>query len=165
MYLIFVLGVVTGTGLAQSTFTNPITGTNPNTSNPYTTGEIYEPYITVSGIGRGTGIVGSNANDRYNANGWNSATPDVNDFFEFTITPQAGFNINFLNFVYTGQVSGTGPTSFAFRSSLDAFTADIGIPTAAGTTIDLSSAAYQGITGNYYLSPICLGRKFWGRYI
>ena len=41
---------------AQSIFTNPITGTNPNTADPYTTGQTVAANMTASGIGRGAGI-------------------------------------------------------------------------------------------------------------
>src|SRR5690606_25864221 len=128
-------------------WTNPITGTNPNTANPYTTGQSFDPNITVSGIGRGAGIVGTNANDRYNANSWNTGALDLTAYFEFTLTPNATCSINFTNFIYTGQASGTGPTSFAFRSSVDGFTANIGTPNAGGTTIDLSAPGFQGVGG------------------
>ncbi len=131
---------------AQSIFTNPITGTNPNTSNPYTTGQTVNANITVSGIGRGAGIDGTSANDRYNANGWNTPSLDETAYFEWVITPNSGFQINLVSLVYTGQASGSGPTSFAIRSSADGFTNNIGTPTATGTTISLSGAAYQGIT-------------------
>lgn len=129
-----------------SIFENPITGTNPNTSNPYTTGQIVNADISVSGIGRGSGITGTNANDRYTASGWNSTSFDAADYFEFVLTPNAGYSIKFNSFVYTGQTSGTGPTSFAVRSSLDGFTSDIGTPNSTGTTIDLSSPIYSNIT-------------------
>lgn len=132
----------------QSIWENPITGTNPNTSNPYTSGQIVNPDIAVSGIGRGTGINGTNANNRYNANGWNTGAFDATAFFEFTLTPNAGCAINFISFVYTGQRSGTGPGNFAFRSSEDGYTGNIGTPTAAGTAIDLSGAGYQNINGS-----------------
>lgn len=145
--ILFVLFItVAAYGWGQSIWTNPITGTNPNTSNPYTIGQTVDPNISVSGIGRGAGIVGSNANDRYNANSWNTTTIDLTAYFEFTLTPNATFCLNFTNFNYTGQVSGTGATSFAFRSSLDGFTTNIGTPNATGTTIDLSSASYQNLT-------------------
>ncbi|MEP7164080.1 MAG: putative Ig domain-containing protein [Ferruginibacter sp.] len=129
-----------------SIFANTITGTNPNTSNPYTIGQTVNANITVSGIGRSAGITGTNANDRYTASGWNVASLDVTKYFEFTLTPNSGYRIDFSSFVYTGQASGTGPTSFAFRSSLDGYTANIGAPTATGTTISLSGGAYQGLT-------------------
>ena len=130
----------------QIIFTNPITGTNPNTFNPYTVGQNFDGNITVSGIGRGTGINGAIANDRYNATSWNTATFDPNDYFEFTLVPNSGATINFANFSYTGQASGTGPVNFVFRSSLDGFTSDIGSANALGTTINLSASTYQGIT-------------------
>ncbi len=131
---------------SQSIFTNPITGTTPNTSNPYTTGQTVDPDITVSGIGRGTGIIGDDANDRYNARSWNTPSIDLDAYFTFTLTPNSGNEIDFVSFAYTGQASGTGPTSFAFRSSLDFFASDIGSPSAAGTTIALSSSTFQNIT-------------------
>lgn len=133
--------------MAQSIFTNPITGTNPNTANPYTTGQTVDPNITVSGIGRGSAITGTNANDRYNASDWNtSATLDVNDYFEFVITPNTGYTIDFVSFVYTGQRSSSGPNSFSMRSSADGFSSDIGAPTATGTTISLTASSYQQVS-------------------
>lgn len=133
-------------GFGQSIFTNPITDANPNSGNPYTSGQTIDANITVSGIGRGVGAIGANANNRYNARSWNTGSIDLTAYFEFTITPNASYEIDFSSFVYTGQMSPTGPTSFAFRSSLDGYTADIGSPSAGGTTIDLSSATYQNIT-------------------
>lgn len=130
----------------QSIFTNPITGTNPNTSNPYTTGQTVDANITVSGIGRGTGIAGSNANDRYNASGWSTGAIDLNDYFTFTLTPSLGYEIDFVSLVYTSQASGTGPTNFAVRSSIDGFSSNIATPAVGGATIDLSAASYQNIT-------------------
>lgn len=127
---------------------NPITGTNPNTSNPYTAGQTVHSDITVSGIGRGAGITGTNANNRYNANSWNTGSIDLTAYFEFTLTPNSGCQINFVSFVYTGQTSGTGPTSFAFRSSVDGYVNNIGSPSATGTTINLSGTDYQNITSS-----------------
>src|SRR5690606_29160935 len=129
----------------QILFSNPITGTNPSTDNPYTTGQNVATNITVFGIGRGSEISASNGIDRYNASSWNSASLDANDYFEFTLNPSPNFKINVSDFVYTGEKSGTGPTFFAFRSSLDNFTSDIGVPTATGATISLSAAAFQNI--------------------
>lgn len=128
---------------AQSIFTNPITGTNPNNDNPYTFGQVVNANITASGIGRGSGITGTNANDRYNATGWNSVALDVNDYFTFTLTPNANYDIDFVSFVYTGQASGTGPVSFALRSSADGFATNIATPPAAGGAISLAAGSFQ----------------------
>lgn len=144
----------------QSIFTNPITGVNPNTSNPYTSGQIINANITVSGIGRGSGISSSNANNRYTAAGWSTSTLDLNDYFEFTLSPNSNFAINFVSFAYSSQVS-TGTASHFFRSSLDGFTSNIGTPTTTGTTISLSAASYQAIgapiTFRFYTYGISAG--------
>ena len=126
-------------------FSNPITGTNPNTDNPFTSGQIVDSNLTVSGIGRGSGINGTDANNRYNANSWNVSSLDADKFFTFTLTPDSGYEIDFTDFVFNGQASTAGPTSFAFRSSLDGFTSDLGTPSASGATIDLSTPVFQGI--------------------
>ncbi|WP_346881926.1 T9SS type A sorting domain-containing protein [uncultured Algibacter sp.] len=133
-------------GFSQSIFTNNIDGANPNNFNPFTNGQIINPNISVSGIGRGPGIGGNNAGNRYNANSWNTPALDPTAYFEFTITPDSGFEIDFTSFEYTSQRSNASISNFAFRSSVDGFTSDIGTPTFNGTTIDLSAAAYQNIT-------------------
>src|SRR5690606_35144675 len=115
-------------------------------ANPYTDGQAFAANITVTGIGRGSGIKGEDANNRYNASGWNTASLDGNNYFEFTLTPNPNFKIDFTGFIYEAQTSGTGPVSFAFRSSLDNFTSDIGVPTETGATISLRAAAFQNIT-------------------
>lgn len=148
--LVSIIGLIAFFGVhnsnGQSIWTNPITGTSPGLTSPYTTGDVVSPNITVSGISRGAGLTGNAGNDRYNANSFNTAGIDLTAYFEFTLTPDPGCEIDFTSFVYTGQASGTGPTSFAFRSSVDGFVANIGTPNAAGTTINLSGAAYQNIT-------------------
>ena len=119
----------------QILFSNPITGTNPSTANPYIAGQVFAANITVSEIARGSGISANTGDDRYNASGWNSPSLEADDYFEFTITPSPNFKINFSDFVYSGQASDSGPKSFAFRSSLDNFTSDIGNSTATGAII------------------------------
>ncbi|MFN0213399.1 MAG: T9SS type A sorting domain-containing protein [Saprospiraceae bacterium] len=152
--LIFLLSLSASTTWGQSIFDNPITGTNPNTSNPYTIGQNVDPNLTVSGIGRGTGISGTNANNRYNANGWNSSSFDANDYFYWTLTPNAGQKINLTSLDYTGQVSATGPLSFAVRSSLDNYASDIATPSITNDAlphsgqIDLSSSIFDNITSD-----------------
>lgn len=153
--IVFCATVTKSTG--AEIWTNPITGTNPGLSNPYTTGQTFNANITVSGIGMGAGIAGNTANNRYNANSWNTASLDPTAYFTFTLDANPGYEIDFTSFVYTGQASATGPTSFAFSSSLDGFASTIGSPTATGTTIDLSAAAYQNL-----ISPIEFRFYAWG---
>ncbi|NBT49052.1 MAG: hypothetical protein EBT07_14780, partial [Actinobacteria bacterium] len=134
------------TPAAPPIWTNPITGTNPNTSSPYTTGDVKNSNVAVSGIARGSGISGTNANDRYTATGWNSASFDATKYFEFTITPNSGYQVSLASFVYTGQASGTGATSVALRSSADSYATDIGSATVSGATISLSASKYQNLS-------------------
>lgn len=131
---------------AQSIFTNAITATNPSADNPFTAGQTVNSNITVSGIGRGSGIGANAGSNRYNANGWNTTSIDLNAYFTFTLTPKAGYTISLTSFVYTGQASGTGPASFAFRSSLSNYASNISTATEGGTTISLAGAAYQNLT-------------------
>jgi hypothetical protein len=138
-------------GFGQSIFDNPIFGTNPSSSNPYTIGQNVVSNITVSGIGRGPGIGAPAAtNDRYNANNWNSPSLNLDDYFEFILTPNSGYEIDFVSFVYSSQRSNGTFNNFAIRSSIDGFTSTIATPAyiapPAQTTINLGSAAYRNIT-------------------
>lgn len=143
----------------QSIWENEITGIGivADENIPFTSGQIISPNISVSGIGIGSGISGISSNNRYNANSWNTISLDLTAYFYFTLTPNPTNNIDFVSFVYSGQTSGTGPTSFAFRSSVDGYTANIGTPTATGATIDLSGVTYQNIT-----TPITFRLYAWG---
>lgn len=129
---------------------NPITGTNPNTSNPFTTGQTLLTGVTSTGIERGAGIVGNNSNDRYNATTWNVASAELaisgNRYFSISLGPTSGNNINFTNFVFSSQASGTGPSTIFVRSSIDSFATDLGSPTAAGGTISLAGASFQNVS-------------------
>lgn len=156
-FSVFILILTSVLGWGQTIFENPITGTNPNLDNPYTAGQIVNSNITVSGIGRGSGITGTNANDRYNAYLWSTIGLDANDYFQFTLTPNASYEIDLTSFVYTGQASGTGPTNLALRSSIDSYATNIGTANVAGTTISLSAAAYQNLT-----TPITFRLYAWG---
>ncbi len=145
--------------LAQSIFTNPIAANNINsgTNNPYTTGQTVSSGITVSGIGRGSGTSGQIANGVYRASSWNTVAIDLTAYFEWTITPNSCREIDFVSFVYSSARSNGSISNFAFRSSVDGFTNNIGTPTFNGTTISLSDPAFQNIT-----APITFRLYAWG---
>jgi hypothetical protein len=148
--ILIALLIIGNAGLAQSIWTNPITGSNPNSTNPYTTGQIVDANITVSGIGRGSGITGNAGNDRFNATAWTTAGLDLTDYYEFTLTPTTNYKINLSSFEFTLQRSSTGPVNYALRSSIDNFASDISTGafpmTATLQTVALSGAAFQNIT-------------------
>ncbi len=146
--LAFAILFLSGASLvsAQAIFSNDISTSDSYLYDPYTTNQFVDANITVSGIGRGTGIDPNAGSNRYNAKNWNLSSLDSNDYFEFTLIPNSGYAIDFISFIYTGQRSNTGPNNFAIRSNIDGFTANIGTPSANGTTINLSNASYQNIT-------------------
>ncbi|AWA30059.1 hypothetical protein HYN48_08185 [Flavobacterium magnum] len=141
-------------------FYNLIVDTNPSLSNPYTNGQFVAANLSASGIGRGAGISGNAGADRYNATGWGVAF-DATDYFEFTLSPQGGNEIDFTNLIFSMLRSGTGPTNLAVRSSLDTYTANISsltLPTtAASFLVDLSGASFQNVA-----APITFRIYAWG---
>jgi hypothetical protein len=148
--LLFMLAF-SGWSYGQSIFTNPITGSNI-TANPYTTGQVLNANITSTGISRGAGTAANGATDRYNVNGVNSSSLanaiTANDFFQFSITPNSCYEIDFTSLVYTSQIS-TGSINLALRSSIDAYAANIATSTSTtGTTFNLTAASLQNITSN-----------------
>jgi hypothetical protein len=130
---------------AQSIFSNPIDG-QTNSISALTAGQTVNSNLTVSGLSIGPGNLSSTANNSYRANSWESSAIDLNDYFNWTLTPNAGFNLNLGSIQYDGQRTGNGPTLFALRSSLDNFATNIGTATAADTTISLTATEYQNIT-------------------
>lgn len=148
-FLVVTLFLTAASSWGQILFSNEITGTNPGLTSPYTEGQTIVFNLTASGISRGEGVVGANANDRYSANSWNTDVLDETAYFEFTITPNEGYEIDFTSFEYVGQRSGTGPQEFALRSSLDGYVSDIyTLSTTAGNfteTVDLSDAEFQNV--------------------
>ncbi|MBN1928890.1 MAG: PEP-CTERM sorting domain-containing protein [Chlorobiaceae bacterium] len=126
---------------------NDITGDDPGLENPYTAGLYVAPNTTALGIGRGSGITGRSGDNRYSASSWSEGGLDTSDYFTFILDANDGYQMSLTSFSYTGQRSSTGPSAFAFRSSLDSFATDIGTPAATGATIDLSASSFQSLTG------------------
>lgn len=137
---------------SQSIWTNPINDSSPFNFNPYIIGDVKDANITVTGIGRGSGISGNAGSGRYNAKGWTSAADiDSDDYFTFTLTPNSGYKINFVGLDFTLQRSTTGPTSFSVRSSIDNYATTIQYIASSGTTASsetvlLSGAGFQNVT-------------------
>lgn len=146
IFLALVLFAISTTGYSQILFSNTITATNPGLSNPFINGQVVASNLTVSGIGRGPGANYNPADDRYNANGWKTNNLDPTAYFEFKLTPNASYQLNFLSLVYASQSSATGPVQFAVRSNMDSFTTDIPrTVVGAQTTVNLASAAFQNV--------------------
>jgi len=80
-----------------------------------------------STISRGAGITAGTNGGRFNATGFTTAASlDATDYFEFTITPNSGYQFSITSIAIQFQRSSTGPTKFALRSSIDSYAADLG---------------------------------------
>lgn len=142
-------------------WSNTIVGTNPSASNPFTTGDVAIPAISVSGIGRGAGANANAGADRYNASSWDTAAFDSTAYFSWTITPNSGWTLDFDTLTGNYQASGTGPQSYSLRSSLDGFATDFesGAITRGSVqafSFNLTAAQFNSIT-----SPITFRLYAW----
>jgi hypothetical protein len=85
--------------------------------------------LASSTITRGAGLTASANADRYNATSWaltsiaNAVTG--NDYMEFTIDPDAGYQFTVSSIIISLQRSSTGPSAIAIRNSLDGYTANL----------------------------------------
>lgn len=130
---------------AQEIFSNQITDPNPSSFNPFTLNQLTDVHLTALGIGRGSGITPSIGSGRYNAANFGSSVRDTSDYFSFILVPDSAYQINFTNFIYTGQKNVEGPIYFSLRSSINGYSTNIGIPNATGTTISLSAVTFQNV--------------------
>jgi len=85
--------------------------------------------LTSSTITRGAGLSASTNGDRFNATSWalTSIANAVsgNDYMEFTITPNAGYQFSVSSIIVIWQRSATGNTEIALRNSLDSYAANL----------------------------------------
>jgi hypothetical protein len=85
--------------------------------------------LTTSTISRGAGLTAGTNTDRYNATSWaitsiaNAVTG--NDYMEFSITPNSGYQFSVSSIVVNWQRSATGNTAISLRSSVDAYATDL----------------------------------------
>ena len=78
---------------------------------------------------RGSGVVPIANADRFNSKGWTTASsPDLNDYIQFVISPQAGYSVTISTISLQHQRSSTGPKSFVIRTSQNDFGADATAP-------------------------------------
>lgn len=116
---------------AAQIYSNPITGTDPGLSNPYTTGQSVATGITGYGIGYGSGLTGVSANDMVGLTGaFNSASQfaalNENKYvsLRFSTADANCYSINLNSAVVTinYQTAGTGPKKWALYSNINGFT-------------------------------------------
>ena len=103
---------------------------------------------------RGPGLTTANtAANAFTADSWTTAAAiDVTDYYSFTVTPAAGVSMRMTALELDERRSGSGPRTWAVRSSLDGFTTDLAtfaVPddtnTRTNQRIDLG-AAFNNLT-------------------
>jgi len=116
---------ITGNGqnIGNWTFNNILTGTAGT-------------YNTVSNAAFGPGVPTVSFNggtEYYGQDGWpTAAAPGATDYLEFSLSPNAGYELDISSVTLTirrsntGSPAGSGPTQWSLRSSLDGFTSNIG---------------------------------------
>ena len=96
-----------------------------------------------------------NGNEYYGENGWPAGALDPNAYLQFSVTPNTGYQVDISSIVLrirrsnTGSPAGSGPTSWALRSSVDGYAADI---------------ASNSLTHNYANFTVTPGSSFLNQY-
>lgn len=122
-------GTVTGTGTANNTVGN----------------------ITA---GSAIAITAFNGSDFYGQDGWPGGALATTAYLQFTIKPNAGYQLDLTSVAMklrrstTGSPSGSGPTSWALRSSLDGFTSNL----ATGSLTTSYNTFIANLSGFYFLT-------------
>ncbi|GAA3936969.1 T9SS type A sorting domain-containing protein [Hymenobacter algoricola] len=78
-----------------------------------------------SAMSRGTGVTASAGANTFAATDWSMTALDANDYFSFSVQPAAGFKARLDSLVLDERRSNTGIITWAVRSSLDNFAANI----------------------------------------
>ncbi|OQY57493.1 MAG: hypothetical protein B6245_16730 [Desulfobacteraceae bacterium 4572_88] len=106
------------------------------------------------------------ADDVFWANHWMEATiADAltkNDFFEFTLSPDAGYQITLEDIKFKDQASSKGPTNYVIRSSLDNYASDI-FTEPTHSSLALQTLAFSGANFTNQTTPITF--RFYAFYI
>jgi hypothetical protein len=120
--LIAAIGLVSTSSQAQIT-TYDCTGAAGNQASTAASG--VASGLTSSLLNRGSGVTASAGTNSIAANGWSLAGIDLNDYFQFTLTPDAGQLLTLTSMDFSERRSSTGIRDIAIRTSLDSFASDV----------------------------------------
>ncbi|GAB4030742.1 hypothetical protein GCM10028809_24630 [Spirosoma gilvum] len=102
-------------GIAQVATYNFSAAAGNQTSQPVAS---KDANITASDVVRGTGITATAGAGSINATGWNSVSQDVNDYYEFTLTPNSGYQLDITGIALSARRSATGPVNYLLSYSI-----------------------------------------------
>jgi hypothetical protein len=128
--------------------TTSVTGTTDPTPSPIVTGITCGTFVAV-----GTNTANGSAG-RFSFNGWpiatlsgsNSATSysamggsiDLTKYYEVMMSPTAGYAVTLDSITFLSRRTGTGPRSFAFRSSADAYANNLTASVPSSTLLSIA---------------------------
>ncbi|HUR66785.1 MAG TPA: T9SS type A sorting domain-containing protein [Chitinophagaceae bacterium] len=108
-----------------------------------------DPNITSANLIIGSGVTPAANANRLGGNNWFNAAntnPNTlaeavtgNDYFQFTVTPNAGFSFTPTSFVFNWDHSATGPASVTLRSSIDGFSTNLGSVTGMPASLSINN--------------------------
>jgi cysteine-rich repeat protein len=109
------LAVFTFTGAAGSEDSLPADGAAPAPG-----------LASIPVMSRGPGLTPSAAADAFSASAFTTAAAlDADDYYTFTVAPDAGFTVSLAQIILDERRSATGIRTWSVRSSLDGFAADL----------------------------------------
>lgn len=82
-------------------------------------------HLSVGSMTRGSGLNASAAADAFGGRSWSTAGLDLDDYFEFSVSPAVGYELDLTSIRLDERRSGSGIREWAIRSSLDNFTEDV----------------------------------------
>jgi endonuclease YncB( thermonuclease family) len=103
--------------LMWNTFGN--LGTESTEPSSYNNPNVAAASMSINGI-----TLPTNPN-RLGGSNWALATRDTNKYYEFTVTPNSGYQFTPSSFNFIWDRSGTGPNTLSIRSSIDNYASDI----------------------------------------
>lgn len=107
-------------------------------------------HLGVGSIGRGAGLVASNASNAFSAKSWSTGALDEDDYFDFSVVPEIGYQLSLSHFELDERRSGSGIGHWTVRTSLDSFASDLSpgpitVPDNTSTRFD-QRLIFDGVT-------------------
>ena len=103
-----------------------VSGTNPNTSNPFAAQQQSAATVGNTGVGSATHLFNSQRNDIFQTSGWTSGNAaNADGYFYWSVRPARGAAIPGGNLQFTIFRNESGPRAYTLRSSLDSFRTDL----------------------------------------
>ena len=124
------LFVVCGKGYGQLLHWNTFGNIGTETTEPTVFNDVN---ISASNLTLGVGVTAAANGNRFGGSGWfntgNTLAEAVagNDYIQFIVTPNSGYSFTPTSFVFIWDFSATGPKNVTLRSSVDNYTADLGV--------------------------------------